>query len=127
MPIDYKRYPPDWKTRIIPEIIARAGNKCECCGLQNKAIVFAAKFWVREVNRYKHRTFWFSRKEDAVREAGYDRLVKPVKVVLTIAHLDHDETNWQVSLERLKAMCQICHLRYDAKEKYLRSFKKLSQ
>ena len=45
---------------------------------------------------------------------------KQVKVVLTIAHLDHDETNWDVKDERLKASCQICHLRYDAKEKYRR-------
>jgi len=45
---------------------------------------------------------------------------KPVKVVLTVAHLDHDETNHQVTDDRLKAMCQLCHLRYDAKEKYRR-------
>ena len=45
---------------------------------------------------------------------------KKVKVVLTIAHLDHDETNLSVRDERLKAMCQLCHLRYDAKEKYRR-------
>lgn len=47
---------------------------------------------------------------------------KMVKVVLTIAHLDHDETNHEVKDERLMAMCQLCHLRYDAKEKYRRSF-----
>lgn len=34
-------------------------------------------------------------------------------VVLTVAHLDHDETN--VSDANLAALCQRCHLRYDAK------------
>lgn len=50
-------------------------------------------------------------------------LPKRVKVVLTIAHLDHDETNHNVSDDRLKAMCQLCHLRYDAKEKLSRKKK----
>jgi len=40
-----------------------------------------------------------------------------VTVVLTIAHLDHDETNFNVPLNRLAALCQRCHLRYDVKEK----------
>ena len=35
------------------------------------------------------------------------------KVVLTVAHLDHNISN--NSFFNLKAMCQRCHLRYDAK------------
>ena len=35
------------------------------------------------------------------------------KVILTIAHLDHDPENWQVTDDRLAALCQKCHLRYD--------------
>lgn len=42
---------------------------------------------------------------------------KQVKVVLTVAHLDHDETNHSVSDDRLAALCQICHLSYDIEEK----------
>ena len=42
---------------------------------------------------------------------------KHVTFILTIAHLDHDETNYNVTDDRLKAMCQLCHLRYDAEEK----------
>jgi hypothetical protein len=34
-------------------------------------------------------------------------------VVLTIAHLDHDKHNWEVSDERLRALCQACHLALD--------------
>lgn len=36
------------------------------------------------------------------------------KVVLTVAHLDHDTTN--NSKDNLKALCQRCHLRYDVKQ-----------
>lgn len=81
MPIDYKRYPPNWKTEIRPAILKRANNCCEYCGVQNYSI----------------------RDEK--------------KIVLTVAHLDHDEENWSVSFDRLAALCQRCHLRYDAKEK----------
>ena len=35
------------------------------------------------------------------------------KVVLTVAHLDHNPENCDYS--NLMAMCQRCHLRYDAK------------
>ena len=45
------------------------------------------------------------------------QFLKIIKIVLTIAHLDHDETNWDVKDERLAALCQRCHLRYDKNEK----------
>ena len=35
----------------------------------------------------------------------------PYKVVLTVAHLDHDDTDSPDA--RLAALCQPCHLRYD--------------
>lgn len=35
------------------------------------------------------------------------------QIVLTIAHLDHDKENHQVSIDRLRAWCQQCHLNYD--------------
>lgn len=46
-----------------------------------------------------------------------ERTNKLYKIVLTVAHLDHDETNWDVKDERLAALCQSCHLKYDAPEK----------
>lgn len=39
--------------------------------------------------------------------------VKFTKIILTIAHLDHDKLNHDVKLDRLKALCQRCHLKYD--------------
>lgn len=80
MPIDYKKYPPNWKTEIVPRIKERAGHKCEFCGIENYTI----------------------------KDNG-------TKVVLTIAHLDHDSDNHNVSDDRLAALCQKCHLQYDLK------------
>lgn len=45
---------------------------------------------------------------------------KAVKIILTIAHLDHDEENWDVKDDRLAALCQKCHLEYDRPEKQRR-------
>jgi hypothetical protein len=41
-------------------------------------------------------------------------LMPAIKVVLTIAHLDRNPGNNDV--ERLRALCQFCHLRYDRHE-----------
>ena len=120
MPIDYKRYPPNWKTEIVPRILKRAKNHCEGCNVKNYAVVWSVKHrgrvkWYRSLKR--------AEKADRTMEMRRGKIPenpKKVRVVLTIAHLDHDETNHDVSDDRLKALCQLCHLRYDAKEKYRR-------
>ena len=105
MPIDYKKYPKNWK-EIRERILERANNTCEVCGKENG----------EEFHSFKENNFtiwrWLSYTEWIRRDCP-----KIVKVVLTIAHLDHDETNHDVKDERLMAMCQLCHLRYDAHEK----------
>ena len=35
------------------------------------------------------------------------------RVILTIAHLDDDAENWDVTDDRLMALCQRCHLELD--------------
>lgn len=121
MPIDYTRYPPNWGTEIRPAVLHRAKDKCEFCGLKNGSTVYSVGFKILEHGSYKNRRIWFRNKQDAYREATNVNSIKKANVVLTIAHLDHDETNHEVSLDRLAALCQVCHLRYDAREKYRRS------
>lgn len=126
MPIDYKKYPPNWKTEIVPAVLKRANDCCEECKLENGSLIYSVSFSIRDgEGKYKTRRIWFRHFHDALRESIYDGTdMKPVIVVLTVAHLDHDETNTDVSLDRLKALCQSCHLRYDAKEKYRRQVDK---
>ena len=123
MPIDYSKYPFNWKTEIVPRILKRAGNQCEVCGLENGITVWSLKVYVRYKGRYSFRAIWFSNKADAER-CYFGGAIKPVKIILTVAHLDHDELNHKVSDDRLKAMCQYCHLNYDAKEKMRRIIEK---
>lgn len=108
MPIDYSKYPPDWEERR-ERILKRAENKCEFCGVKNYAIGFRdeeSKFIELE-NSHECETDLLD----------MDPQPKVIKIVLTIAHLDHDETNWEVKDDRLAALCQNCHLKYDAPEK----------
>lgn len=45
------------------------------------------------------------------------------KIVLTIAHLDHDADNWNVIDDRLAALCQKCHfLTHRTDEKTVKLF-----
>ena len=117
MPIDYSKYPPNWLSEIRPRIMERANNKCEFCGLEHKQIVWGVRLKIQDRDgRYKYKRIWFRDKNDAEREQRYND-VKPIKVILTVAHLDHDETNHEVKDERLRALCRLCHLRDDAEEK----------
>lgn len=87
MPIDYSKYPADWKA-ISLEVRARSEGQCECkgeCGLH-------------------HGRRCEERNGEAAKWAKG-------KVMLTVAHLDHTPANGDRT--NLRAMCQRCHLRYD--------------
>lgn len=86
MPIDYSKYPPNWK-ELRQQVLDRAGNCCE--GSPTYPDCRAENYWLHPVT-------------------GSD-------VILTIAHLDHDSDNMDVKIERLRAWCQRCHLKYDHK------------
>ena len=133
MPIDYKKYPPNWLKETRPRIMKRSNNTCECegCDFKHLEEVWAVKHkgrttgWFRDYNEAEKMPKTIESKRN--KKSGKVELIpnpKKVKVILTIAHLDHDETNHEVTDDRLMAMCQLCHLRYDAKEKYRRVNKK---
>ena len=99
--IDYKKYPKDWKTRIRPDILKRAENKCEFCGIANYSTGY----------RESDGSF---KLESEIYEDDWDSIYsekKLIKIILTIAHLDHDINNNDYG--NLKALCQRCHLNYD--------------
>ena len=127
MPIDYSRYPPNWKTLIVPAILDRAMNKCESCGVQNGVLVHSVPIRLQVPGNRWHgvRRIWMSNDGDVSRiKKLVSGKIKKVKVVLTVAHLDHDEENHDVMLDRLRAWCQYCHLGYDAQEKFKRACNK---
>ncbi|MDN7488528.1 hypothetical protein QZM35_12540 [Burkholderia sp. AU45274] len=109
------RYPENWP-EIRARILARAGNCCEQCRVANGDII------VRGIEKDAG-TFQRFEGDGEVYAADDGHLLgyckaseycgnRWTRVVLTIAHLDHvpehcDDAN-------LKALCQRCHLAYDA-------------
>jgi hypothetical protein len=84
-PESAKRYPKHWKF-MVAAVRARAGNRCEGSPAY----------------------------PDCRAHNGKPHPVTGSKVVLTTAHLEHDDLETQ-DLDRLRYWCQRCHLTYDAK------------
>lgn len=105
-------YSDTWKTEIRPRILKRAGNRCEWCGVFNGAWGFRDKKGVfHEVHPLSIIDI-----EDTCRPPFYilstEGPLHIIKIVLTIAHLNHDPRDNRD--ENLAALCQRCHLAYDA-------------
>lgn len=117
MPIRAERkhlYPKDWP-QISLRIRARAKNLCEFCGVKNGALggrLDGVFYPALPVGEKLLRLEW-PRPGEHARCKGRDQPMRIIRIVLTVAHLDHDETN--CADENLKALCQRCHLTYDAK------------
>ena len=115
MPINYKEYHPKW--RLISKLIRvnRAKNRCECCGIPNKVIVkrlpdggyrfLTAMEWDLINSRIKYQK---SNLSECLKHFKF------TKIVLTVAHLDHNKENNR--FYNLKALCQKCHLQHDFKQ-----------
>lgn len=103
MPCDYKKYPANWKSEIRPRILEREGNCCKFCGLENGAVG-----WRDEDGKFHYSYAYLMAKKNG---AGFYTTSGFLKIVLTIAHLDHDVTNNDDM--NLAALCQKCHLNYD--------------
>lgn len=112
MPIDYKRYPPDWKQISLRIRTERAQNRCEWCGLANGALGY----------RDPDGRFWTDEQLAITFDGNPGFSLRHVRIVLTVAHLGtphadgrpgdkHDKLD--VRDENLAALCQSCHLNYD--------------
>lgn len=93
-------YPKNWPA-IRAEIRARAGERCEWCGLRNHAWVLRVRGDVAGIFG-EHTGRMLKRRGSPV-----------VRIVLTVAHLNHNPKDNR--RKNLAALCQKCHLTYDAK------------
>lgn len=87
-PENRARYPADWP-QVSAAIRQRSGGRCECRGECGRG------------HRGRCRA-WHDQPHPETRS----------RVVLTVAHLDHTPEN--CAPDNLRAMCQACHLTYDA-------------
>lgn len=86
MPMRRELYPDDWEA-IALRVKERADWRCEECGRE----------CLRPGERLRKR---------------FPKVKKPVRHVLTVAHLNHTPADCRE--ENLRALCSVCHLRYDA-------------
>ncbi len=91
------RYPPNWRA-IRAAILERAGDRCEQCGIPNRA-------WRNNATGQ-----WT--KDAGLTEAWRLDGDKIACIVLTVAHLDHAPEHNDPA--NLRALCQRCHNRHDA-------------
>ena len=114
-PENKKRYPANWKEISLHIRTNRAKNKCEFCKIRNYDIIKRL-----DDGEYRHpsQCEW-----DTVNDYlnnGYSmlqalKLMGLTKIVLTVAHLDHNPSNCDYS--NLRALCQYCHNKYDRKHR----------
>jgi hypothetical protein len=97
-------YPDDWH-EIRASILKRAENRCEFCGVENRAKGWRDRFG--EFHQLRELA------TASVRDLRLMTGKRIIAIVLTVAHLDHDPANCDP--DNLKALCQMCHLNYDLK------------
>lgn len=115
-------YGREWRTVIRPRILARDENRCNFCGKPNHATVnqivepgrrmwyfesvFTENHGAQTLLIDHHGSIVSAYPEDLPLRQGYD-----VRVVLTVAHLNHDPSDMRD--DNLAALCQWCHLHHD--------------
>lgn len=104
------RYPANWRT-IVAGILQRAGELCECtgqCGAPHDGGRCNAPQHAMIVREETRRWRWTEHHCNGV---CMGESCPAKRVVLTVAHVDHDEQH--NAPENLLALCQRCHLVMD--------------
>lgn len=93
-------YGPEWPA-VSREIRRRAEERCECAGECG---------WSAHIDGMIQASPLTNR---CPAVNGYANPLSGSRTVLTVAHLDHNGHEGVHDPDRLKAMCQGCHLSYD--------------
>lgn len=107
-PENRARYPKEWPA-IRARILEREGHRCKWCGVPNRSVII----------RNDITQTWMLRADYDIRDAAKIRTLgpgwslRPIPVVLTIAHLE-DPNPENCADDNLAALCQRCHNRHDA-------------
>jgi hypothetical protein len=115
-----KFYGREWRKVTRPQILARAGNRCERCQVPNRKVVArVGGFW-----KLVGQKPWHNEHGEVLAGVPLDAArFRIVEIVLTIAHVNH--TPGDDREDNLEALCQWHHLRLDqAQHKQTRATRK---
>ncbi|NEP10858.1 MAG: hypothetical protein F6K14_11720 [Symploca sp. SIO2C1] len=113
MPMNRKLYPKNWES-IALQIKEAADWHCQECQRPCKR---PSQSWDEFTEELYGNAVHFGGLKwyiDLFDDYDPDDDPKYRRFVLTVAHLDHNPAN--CNRNNLKALCSVCHLRYDAKE-----------
>lgn len=118
-PENVAKYPANWK-EIVARINARAGNRCEKCGVHNHDWGYRdSKGDFHRVSKRRMREagcgrppFKIAAWSDYPKNCYPGRVLKIIEIVLTTAHV-HDPDPANCADDNLAAWCQRCHLGHD--------------
>lgn len=108
MPMRKELYPSDW-TRIAYQLKTAADWHCTECGRPCRRPGESEPELFDRLPEHWKDHWQLSFYDD---ELGSVTIEKPGRFILTVAHLNHRP--WDCSPGNLKALCTVCHLRYDS-------------
>lgn len=108
--MDKSRYPKNWDA-IAAQIKEQAGWICQQC---DRPCRKPGESWEALETRLEG-TAWAEDMYQSIydEELGACSIWKPNRFTMSVAHLNH--TPQDCRAENLKALCSVCHLRYDAR------------
>jgi 5-methylcytosine-specific restriction endonuclease McrA len=114
MPMNRKLYPKNWDA-IAYVVKEKANWTCEECGRPCRRIGESWAVFCAELLEHGSLHPWYIQTREIIHdeEMGETTVEKPGRFVLSVAHLDQNPGN--NAPENLRALCSVCHLRYDAK------------
>lgn len=111
--MDRSQYPEDWEA-ISLEVRNNADWTCQECGKPCRPpTMLWHDFVAHLLNDVSDE--WYSLTSDEVHNEDTGKwgfVDRPQRFTLTVAHLNHNPADCRP--ENLKAMCSVCHLKYDA-------------
>ena len=117
-----KLYPTNWAFISADIRFNRAQNRCEECGVQNGAITYTDHQGKREEATFDQLDQLYRIiQSSGLNEKAVLKKLRLTKIILTVAHLDHDESNNDYF--NLKALCQRDHFKHDRQNNKLRAKK----
>lgn len=110
MPMDRRLYPENWEA-IALAVKTAANWQCQECGRPCRQPGESVADLIERLAGSTWNSDLWDTIEDEEFEFGCAEVPRPQRFTLTVAHLDHQP--WNCDRANLRALCSVCHCRYD--------------